>query len=271
MTTRPFPSLALLLGVLACLGCGEQEIRAIERLPVPASSDRGRVQVRDGELFTDKGTRLRGATLGLDAAPDTVLEQALFDELSHESGLNAFHVYLENNDDVTGVNVDQADRLVELTSHAGMYLLLGIGGGHLRDDFDLEKVRSFWEFYAPRYAARSHVMYEVQNQPELGCDGPLRAATVEMEREAYARIRELAPDSHVALFSYHATPTAAALSSALDAMAGVVLGRPRQRSVHGRPQQALRRWSRHLRSWLGRFRSTRRLCLGRALVRSIFT
>jgi hypothetical protein len=203
------------------LGCGQQEIRAIERLP-EQSPDRGRMQVRDGNLLTDKGTRLRGAMLGVDAAPDAELDQATFDELSHGTGLNGFHVYLENYADETGANAAQADQLVELTSRAGMYLLIGIGGGHGSGTFDLAKIRSFWDFYAPRYAQRSHVMYEIQNQPELTCDAPLKAETLDMERETYSRIRALAPDTHIAFFSFHGVPTAIALESSLDALAGLV-------------------------------------------------
>jgi hypothetical protein len=213
------------LGLASLTGCGQQEIRAIERLPapaVPASPDRGRVQVRDGNLMTDKGTRLRGATIGIDAAPDAKLDQALFDELAHENGLNAFHVYLENHSDVTGANAAQADLLVELTSQAGMYLMIGIGGGDLNGTYDLPKVRAFWDFYAPRYAARSHVIYEIQNQPELACDAAWQSTTFDMEREIYRKIRKVAPDTHVALFSYHSTPTSAVLGDALDAMEGVV-------------------------------------------------
>lgn len=213
---------ALVCALFGLLGCGQQEIRVIERLPEPASPDRGRVQVRDGNLLTDKGTRLRGATLGIDASPDAALDQPLFDELAQGAGLNAFHVYLENYEDVTGVNAAQADQLVELTSQAGMYLLIGIGGGHGNGSFDLAKVRSFWDFYAPRYAERSHVIYEIQNEPELTCDAPLAAATLDMEREAYASIHAVAPSSHVAFFSFHGIPTAATLETSLDALTGVV-------------------------------------------------
>lgn len=210
-----------LVGLVGSVGCGEQEIRAIERLPVPESSDRGPMQVRDGDLLTDKGTRLRGATLGIDASPNAAFDQALFDELSHESGLNAFHVYLENYEDESGANAAQADRLVELTSRAGMYLMLGIGGGHMNGDFVLEKVRSFWDFYGPRYAGRTHVIYEIQNQPEITCDAVFAAETLEMERETYARIRAVAPETHVVFLSYNAIPTSDALGGALDALDGV--------------------------------------------------
>lgn len=228
---------------MACWGCGEQQIRAIERLPSagasgseeepvvpdvpggmkPLTSDRGRVQVRDGNLVTDKGTRLRGVMFGLDnnAAP-VRFDPPVFNELSRETGLNAFHVYIENSTQVTGSKATQVDALVELTSEAGMYLMVGMGGGPEGGSFDLEKLVSFWSFYAPRYASRTHVIYEIQNIPDTGCDVAYQPETLAMEQEIYALIRELAPRTHVALFSFLAQPTGAALEANLDALEGIV-------------------------------------------------
>jgi hypothetical protein len=234
--------LALLCAALVC-GCGEQEIRAIEALPAPSPStssdppssdppdppdppavrDRGRVQVRDGNLLTDKGTRLRGVNLGIDSGtPPAALEPELFAELAGETGLNAFHVYLENARDTTGARSEQADELVEMTATAGMYLVIGIGGGSGGGSFDLDKIRSFWTFYAPRYADRTHVLYEIQNIPDPGCDVPYSPRTLAMERAIYELIREFAPITHVAMLSFRAQPAGAALESDLAALDGTV-------------------------------------------------
>jgi hypothetical protein len=232
----------LLLFAALAVGCGEQEIRAIEPLPLPSPSassdppdvpdppdppvvrDRGRVQVRDGNLLTDKGTRLRGVTLGIDSGnpSDPLLEPNFFEQLSGEAGLNAFHVYLENPGDETGARVAEADALVEMTASTGMYLVLGIGGGLGGGSFDLEKVRSFWTFYGPRYAERTHVLYELQNIPDTGCDVPYGAEALAMQRTIYELIRELAPSTHVAMFSFIAEPTGASLESDLAALEGTV-------------------------------------------------
>lgn len=259
LTLGPLARGAMLWVVLA--GCGDHEIGVIEALPAPNAvapdgaapdavapdgaapdagpqrappkppaptaaplpEDRGRVQVRDGNLLTDKGTRLRGVTFGVDAEPDGLpLESGFFAQLSHEAGLNALHIFLENYADETGVNVSQADALVELTSAAGMYLLLGIGGGDAGGTFSIDKVRSFWGYYAPRYAARTHVMFDIQNFPDTTCDGPYLAETLAMEREAYELIRNVAPSTHIAVLSFGSTPTASALESNLDALEGTV-------------------------------------------------
>jgi hypothetical protein len=239
--------------LLACGGCGEQDVRAIQRLPpptpvesmpsagaggapdapdlpesgspsdLPVTHDRGRVQVRDGNLLTDKGTRLRGVTFGLDDSPSDVhFERAFIAQLSAETGLNAFHAYADNSGEAVGTHAAQVDELVEATSAAGMYLILGMGGGKAGGSFDLQKVRAFWSFYAPRYATRTHVLYEILNIPDNGCNVPYKPETLAMEKDVYALIRGIAPSTHVALFSFVAQPTGSALTTALDAVEGSV-------------------------------------------------
>jgi hypothetical protein len=218
--------LLLLLCALVSGGCGSQEIVAIER--VSSSSEapvrgRGRVQVRDGNLFTDKGTRLRGVTFGLDNnAGSFRFEPSFVDALSAETGLNALHVYLENSAEETGAQLEEADQLVEMTAAAGLYLLIGVGGGRAGGTFSLEKLRSFWSLYGPRYASRTHVLYEIQNFPDPACSEPYPAETLAMEKEIYELIRRFAPSTHVALFSFPNQPTGEALEANLDALEGIV-------------------------------------------------
>lgn len=246
---------------LACTGCGEQEIRAIERLPPPTPvdsttppdetppeggaggangaggaggdgqsppdpptvHDRGRVQVRDGNLLSDKGTRLRGVTFGLDANGAAFkFEPSFVAALSHQAGLNTLHVYAENSSQPSGSHAEEVDRLVEMTSAAGMYLVIGIGGGATGGSFNIDKVRSFWSFYGPRYASRTHVLYEVQNVPDPGCSESYKPETLAMEKEIYMLIRGFAPSTHVALFSFIAQPSGPVLKAALDALEGSV-------------------------------------------------
>jgi hypothetical protein len=234
--------------VTICGACGEQEILVFEaqQLPSPQGGslsetphsggmaglgggpdsagspgigDRGRVQVRDGRLLTDKGTPIRGVTIGRDGKSGALpFDGSEIAALSAENGLNAVHLYLENSAETTGLRADQADALVEMTSRAGMYLVLGMGGGKAGGTFDLERVRSFWTFYAPRYASRTHVLYEILNIPDTACSTPYKDETLAMEREVHELIRNAAPRTHVVLFSFIAQPTGAALEANLDAL-----------------------------------------------------
>lgn len=238
--------------------CGEQEIRAIEAWPsraeagspseTPAGAaaglggaaevggaadaggapqvagsasvgDRDRVQVRDGRLLTDRGTPIRGVSIGRDGnSGELPLDATQVAKLSAENGLNALHVYIENSAEMTGLRADEADALVEMTSAAGMYLVLGLGGGKTHGTFDLEHLRSFWSFYAPRFASRTHVLYEILNIPDSACATPFKDETLAMEREIYELIRSFAPSTHVALLSLMSQPTGAALEANLDGL-----------------------------------------------------
>jgi hypothetical protein len=165
-------------------------------IPTP----RGRVQVVDGNLVTDLGTPLRGAVLPVDTTW-TLDDFNMLTTIAQTTGLNAVHVYLENSTEVTGSNQDIGDALVSLTSQAGLYLILGVGTGSAVGKYDQAKLSSFWALYAARYASSSHVLFEIQNDPENTCAKPVAAATLAMELQTYKQIRSLAPDSHVILFS----------------------------------------------------------------------
>jgi hypothetical protein len=190
--------------------------------PAAMQNDRGRVFVRDGNVLTDKGTRLRGVTIGTDLAPTFPLGQELFDTLAQQDGLNTVHVYLENRMQPTGASLALADKLVEMTSHARMYLIIGMGGGSANGTYDIDKVRAFWSLYAERYKDRTHVLYEIQNQPEVTtCGAMLSAPTMAMENEMYRSIRAAAPDSHILLLSFGDLPSADVLRDALARLNGV--------------------------------------------------
>jgi len=58
------------------------------------------------------------------------------------------------------------DPIVNHCARAGVYVILDhhLIEGYLTDEVD-EKMRSFWNAVAPRYADRSHVVYEIFNEP----------------------------------------------------------------------------------------------------------
>ena len=214
------------LALAGAIGCGETKIVAITPGADAAGGgvdDRGRVEVRGGTVVTDRGTRLRGVTIPIDVAPTFPLTSQLFDDLANVAGLNAVHVYLENWSHETGQHAQQADALVDLTSRAGMYVILAMAGGPSgpghggTGTFDLDKLRSFWTFYASRYAARTHVLYEIQNYPEDTCNA-LASVTIDMEREISDDSRRRSHDD-VLLLSYGAIPSPAPLGLALDQLA----------------------------------------------------
>jgi hypothetical protein len=237
VTSGVFSSGVLLGESGGLLGCGapEEQIVARESPPMLApvltlptiDRPRQRVQVIGGELRSDIGTPLRGLLAPVDS-DWTLSELGLLDDIAKTTGLNTVHVYLENWAQATGVGLSQADALVSLTAQAGLYLVLGIGGGPNTTAhpgtgwFDIEKVRSFWSLYAPRYKDSTHVLFEVQNHPEITCSAPMQAQTIEMEREAYTLIRSLAPDTHIVLFSMLTIPEPSVLRDAIARVSDIV-------------------------------------------------
>jgi hypothetical protein len=232
----------LFLGVWALTSCGEPPVVIVAHDPArsadasdasPQAQDgssnpqRSRPSVVGGTIVTDAGSLLRGFTIAIDTNPSLAIPQTLFDDAAN-NGLNTVLVYLENWADVTGKNAAQADQIVAEAAKARLYVILAIGGGlpgngHPGNGwFDIEKVRSFWNLYAPRFAAQTHVLYEVQNQPETACSVPFQQATIDMEREAFGLIRGLAPATPILLFSYRSTPDPATLTDALDRVGGAV-------------------------------------------------
>ncbi|RYZ02438.1 MAG: hypothetical protein EOO73_31985 [Myxococcales bacterium] len=218
--------LASLATLVAC-GSAAPEVVAREQRPtevevsVPTSRQRQRPRVVEGQLLTDRDTPLRGVLLPVDVGW-YLADFELMTELSESTGINAVHVYLENYSHAPGAMQEAADALVALTAEAGLYLVLGIGGGSRNGSFTIEKVREFWTRYGARYGARTHVLFEIQNNPELNCDVPFEPETLALEREAYELIRGVAPDSHILLFSASSVPTAPVVEQGLSALSDSV-------------------------------------------------
>jgi hypothetical protein len=217
--------LLIVLAVGALLGCGDPPVVVVAR---DRAGARERPRVENGTIVSNAGLLLHGFTIGIDVNPDFAVAQPTFDEAAQSNGLNTVHVYLENWADATGKNAAQADEIVDAAAEAGLYVIIAIGGGLSGNGhpgngwFDIDKVRSFWSFYAPRYKDRTHVLYELQNNPENVCTAPLQPATIAMEREGYSLIRGLAPDTPILLFSFRSMPDASTITDSITQVADVV-------------------------------------------------
>lgn len=205
--------------------------------PPALARPRGRVRVVDGRIVTDLGTPLRGVTVPLDVGWS--LEDFEFiEEFAETTGLNAIHLYAENWTQEPGTNQTLVDLVVSQAESAGLYVVLGRGGGPDGVDhpgngwFDRAQVLAFWEHYAGRYRDATHVLYEIQNNPEIGCSAPSEG-TSELQRTVYARIRELAPETHIGLYSVSAIPTIETFDARIAAVDGLVDWSNASIFVHG--------------------------------------
>ena len=164
-------------------------------------AQRDRVQILDGTLVTDKGTLLRGACFSTDISDYIPSEEEV--ACIKELGLNTLHLYAECEDmtDYPGQNYIAVDSIVNMTERDSLYLVITIGNCGEEGSFDSAFVNDFWKFYAPRYKDRTHVVYEIMNEP-FAWYAPYDEMTIAMERRAYDTIRFLAPETHILFMSY---------------------------------------------------------------------
>jgi GH35 family endo-1,4-beta-xylanase len=176
-------------------------LSALMAFSTAASAARGRVVVADNTIKTDIGTLIRGARVSLDIWDETP-SQADIDAMKSR-GLNAFHIYAEFADSNRpgGYNVAKVDNVVNLAEKNDLYVILTIGCGGANGSFNRTFVEQFWNFYAPRYKDKTHVIYEVMNEPQAW-SAPYNNATLDMEKAAYQLIRRYAPDTHIMMMSY---------------------------------------------------------------------
>lgn len=187
----------------------------------PASATRGRPTITEGAgpglsstyytFVSDTGTLLRGARWSSDLPSGSTIcpkpTRAAVDNLK-TLGFNALHVYGETwgSSYAAGACASALDDLVDWADQDGLYLILTIGNGNQPGGFNATFASQFWTIYAPRYAGRTHVLYEIQNEPYFnfgnGTAEPSPATVLDFERDMYNLIRSYAPSTPVLFFSY---------------------------------------------------------------------
>ena len=165
---------------------------------------RGRVTISNGTIVTDRGTLLRGCRVSTDFSEQ--LPPRSYVSSIKQYGLNAIHLYAESFvKQVPGQLHALVDSLVNWTQQDSLYLVLTIGCIDQNGHYDYDFTMGFWNYYAPRYAEKTHLIYEIQNEPHAWSP-PYPDSTLAMEQDAYDIIRSHAPLTHVLLFTY-ANPT----------------------------------------------------------------
>ncbi|KAJ3122025.1 hypothetical protein HK100_012156 [Physocladia obscura] len=173
---------------------------------IPTDAARGRPKLNGKTFVADNGNRLRGpfdSTEWTNAAPEA--NYAALRNL----GFNAVHLYAENFDTTlaAGNRAAQVDLAVKYAGDNGLYVILVLANGGKNGDYSLSYAEAFWKFYAARYAAQTHVLFEIQNEP-VSWGPPYNSASanppgaINLEVQAYKIIRQYAPESPILFFSY---------------------------------------------------------------------
>jgi hypothetical protein len=196
---------------------------AAAAVSAPQKTDRARVKVArvgDGYLtvHSDQGTPLRGGTAfvyksGRKTGKTAYVSQPAYYRTMRASGLNAVrliafdpyqktrghdHADLEDTKDVTELLAD-IDKVVDLASAAGMYVVVNyhdVGG------YEKQYLTKFWDLVGPRYRDRTHVLYELMNEPVKWFPEHYTQQHLSDVQALYDRVRKSAPNSHLVLLTF---------------------------------------------------------------------
>jgi hypothetical protein len=168
-----------------------------------SNAQRGRVQIQDGTLVTDRGTLLRGAFVGINNPWNEMPPRENVTAIKN-LGLNCIHLYTESywdenrNGAGPGYLFDKVDSLVTWTAQDSLYLIITFAGLDIHNDTNVTFVKDCWEIYSERYKDETHVIFEIFNEPT---DVPFSNDMINLEKELYAIIRSNAPETHILLLS----------------------------------------------------------------------
>lgn len=188
----------------------------LANLPGVAEADRGRPTVVTHPQFigttyatfvSDNGSLLRGPRWSTDINGCQLPQRSQITSL-RGLGFNALHLYAEsfNEGYPAGTCRTAVETLVNWTGQDGLYLVLTIGNGLANGSYDYTFAWNFWNLYAPLFKNRTHVIYEIQNEPFFNfatfSAQPSPPHLITFERDMYNLIRSKAPNTPILLFSY---------------------------------------------------------------------
>ena len=190
--------------------------------PKPLATDRGRVKVvkiaNGFTLHTDQGSTLRGGATwifkwGREGGATRYNKDSEYYRTMREHGLNAVRVImfdpwqrsnnymatdLKDPDDVKAL-VSELDAVVDLASKHGMYAVINY---HDVGRYDKDYAARFWRIVAPRYRDRTHVVYELLNEPVAWFPEHYKAEHLGDIKDLYDLVRTHAPETHIVLLSF---------------------------------------------------------------------
>ena len=176
-----------------------------------AAADRGRVKIVNKDLRSDQGTPLRGTHFFLDifSIDDMRNNESTyrnyFRSVAKDYNMNLVRTsvyfgdfeimqkdspyYQSNLRDFKYVY----DKVVQWAAEDGVYVIIIMGTKH-GSKIQLDRAKDFWNVFAPRYKNRSHVIYELVNEPNI-------PAIRRTQAPLYKHVRSLAPKTHLIFWS----------------------------------------------------------------------
>ena len=192
--------------IISCISAALFLAIALFDVSPAEAAARGRVKVQNGSVYTDRGTMIRGSTMAVLYGIGNAKNQSYWQYLNKTLKLNAVRLGVKTGQ--IGRNVRQQletiDHMVASAGKNNMYVMINnsIEPGR----YNLAQLREFWSVVAPRYANKTHVFYEMTNEPVQG--GPVWGYPTQFNervrddlKSIYDIMRRGAPNTHIVMFT----------------------------------------------------------------------
>jgi hypothetical protein len=172
----------------------------------PSNADRGRVRVQNGTVVSDRNTILRGSAMSVLKGPGNSANPSYWRHMSVNLRLNAVRLGVKTGQ--IGRTIAQQlpyiDNAVNSAAQNNMYVM--ILSSDKAGQYNLHELRTFWGVIAKRYKDRTHVLYEMANEPVSG--GPhwgnvpqYNSKVIGDLTSIYHIMRQGAPNTHIVMLS----------------------------------------------------------------------
>lgn len=91
------------------------------------------------------------------------------------------------------------DSLVKWAAEDGIYVIINY---HDVGHYDLDHMKQFWEYIAPKYKDETHVIYELMNEPVKWCARNYDDQDVAMVKTLHELVLAAAPETHQILWTF---------------------------------------------------------------------
>lgn len=170
------------------------------------AAERGRVRVQNGSVYTDRGTMLRGSTMSAYYGIGNAKNSTYWAYMNKTLKLNAVRLGVKTGQIGRSVTqqIPYIDAAVESAATHNMYVM--INNSIQPGGYNIGQLRDFWSVVASRYKNRTHVFYEMTNEPVRGAPhwGHAAQYTDKVRNDLkgiYDIMRRGAPNTHIVMFS----------------------------------------------------------------------
>jgi Cellulase (glycosyl hydrolase family 5) len=182
---------------------------ALLALAVPsAEAARARVSIQNGNVVSDSGSPLRGAPFFMSIfntrhmRDNETTYRNYFRTVANDYKMNAVRVSpwvgnweydIKNNSNHKTEMLYMIDKAVQWAGEDNIYCIINLHTAY-NTVLTRQKVKDFWDIVAPRHKDKTHVIFEVVNEPNI-------ASAKSHMAGIYSDVRALAPNTHLILWS----------------------------------------------------------------------